>query len=61
MSYLPGTYIDLRHLNKKKDYCDSKKSLEQAGQRLYEVGTQFIFKLTPAGFQAAVKIPVAYG
>lgn len=60
MSYDVGTHIDLTHLNKKKgSAAPQKKTLEQKTRHLYAVGTKLIFEATQAGYQAAVKIPVA--
>lgn len=59
MSYPVGTHIDLHHLNKKVVPTAQKKSSYQGAKELWEVGTQFVFRLTPAGLQAAIKIPVA--
>lgn len=61
MSYDVGTHIDLTHVNKTRPVpTRQKKSFEQASREVYDVGTQFVFRLTPAGFKAAIKIPVAF-
>lgn len=62
MSYDVGTHIDLSSLNKPRQAVAArqKKSFPEATRQLYDVGTEFIFQITPAGFKAAVRIPVAY-
>lgn len=64
MSYDVGQHIDLSYINRKKPAevpSRQKKSRSaEAARTLYDVGTQFVFRLTPAGFQAAIKIPVAF-
>lgn len=58
--YEVGSHIDLHYINKKKDSASApKKTFEQKAQNLYFVGTQFIFRFTPAGVQTAIKIPAA--
>lgn len=59
MSYDVGQYIDLTYLNK-KHVGSEKKSDSETSRTLFEVGTQFIFSLTPQGFKAAIRIPVAF-
>lgn len=57
MSYLPGTYIDLRYLNKKKEVATSRKKSETGS--LFDVGTQFIFSFAEGQLKAARRIQVA--
>jgi hypothetical protein len=56
MTYDIGTYIDLTYLNKNTE----PKEATDKPRSLHDIGTQFIFNLTPEGIKAAVRVPVAF-
>jgi hypothetical protein len=61
MSFEVGTYIDISHVNKKREAAPlrHKKSLPETARHLHAIGTSFVFQTSPEGLRAAVRIPVA--
>lgn len=57
MSYDVGTHIDLSGINKPR--VVEKKEAPEPRRTLYQVGTQFVFKIVNGETQMAIKIPVA--
>lgn len=62
MSYEVGTHVDLSYLNRKAEVrpVATKKSVQETAGGIYEVGTQILFNLTPAGFKTARRIQVQF-
>jgi hypothetical protein len=63
MSYEVGTYVDLRHLNKKTGAmptASKKSNLQEAASELVEVGTQIVFNFNKQGAKMARRIPIIY-
>lgn len=58
MSYTPGDYIDLSHINSSHQTEQLKK--KSATETLYQIGTSFKFFLKDGQYKAARRIPVAF-